>query len=471
MSSRIFNLTSEKLYLAVLTAAIFLAGCSGKEPLQVSPPDPEPAGPELIIEDSDIMLEAIGNTTTAISFTTNVDWSLSISDAGDGTSWLRLETASGPAGEQTVEISAYTTAKTESRTAYLDIIYGDKLKRLFVVQMGADEDENFASYFSPEFAQWLVEKDYLGNAERITSADIALITKIESDERYPIAPDGIELLYNLEVFTYNYPLSEMPNSLDFSQNTKLKILDCSNFKLSSLNLSGCQELTSLACGYNNLTSLDIKNCPNLETLACHSNKELTSLDVSNCRKLKSLSCGGTQITELDLTNCWQLEMFSYEYITGGLKDLDLSGHKHLSYLYCTNNTSLTSIDVSDCPNLEDITVFLNEALTSLDISNCPKLDYAKCYTNCSLTEFNATGCTVLRKLHCHGNKLSSLDLTGSLLKMEELTIYSNPGDEVSKFTIKSEWMTNETIPDMLKIYYPQWEYEGKTIYADFQVVE
>lgn len=119
MSSRIFNLTSEKLYPAVLTAAIFLAGCSEKEPLQVSTPDPEPTGPELIIEDSDIMLEAIGNTTTAISFTTNVDWSLSISDAGDGTSWLRLETASGPAGEQTVEISAYTTAKTESRTAYL----------------------------------------------------------------------------------------------------------------------------------------------------------------------------------------------------------------------------------------------------------------------------------------------------------------------------------------------------------------
>ena len=78
-------------------------------------------------------------------------------------------------------------------------------------------------------------------------------------------------------------------SLDVSGCTTLAELDCQDNRLTSLNVSGCTALTKLDCSRNPLSSLDLLQNSTLTELDCSWNK-LESLDLSACTRLESLSC-------------------------------------------------------------------------------------------------------------------------------------------------------------------------------------
>ena len=70
-------------------------------------------------------------------------------------------------------------------------------------------------------------------------------------------------------------------------------LNCSQERLTSLDVSGCTALTTLDCNNNKLTSLNLSECTRLVTLYCYSNcingKAMTKLvnSLPNRRKKKS----------------------------------------------------------------------------------------------------------------------------------------------------------------------------------------
>ena len=83
--------------------------------------------------------------------------------------------------------------------------------------------------------------------------------------------------------------------------TKLESLDCSNNKLSNLDLSNLTGLGALECYNNKLHSLDLSNNPDAYYLNC-SNNQLDSLDISNLQELSRLDCSYNNLSCLDVSN-------------------------------------------------------------------------------------------------------------------------------------------------------------------------
>ena len=190
--------------------------------------------------------------------------------------------------------------------------------------------------------------------------------------------------------------------------TEITELSCNNNQIKTLNLSKNTKLKYVECERNNLTTLILSGCPELYDLDCSRNPDLTSLDLSKNKKLSNLSC----------YSC-------------GIETLDLTGQPNLNYLFCSNNPLSSMIIKEDVP-LYTLNCS-NTALTSLDVSSfsrlgslscngCSKLKSLKlsssintlnCY-NCNLSSLSIGSCCYLTTLSCYGNKIRTLDISGSI---------------------------------------------------------
>ncbi|MBR1719463.1 MAG: leucine-rich repeat domain-containing protein [Phocaeicola sp.] len=232
----------------------------------------------------------------------------------------------------------------------------------------------------------------------------------------PTVCDEIGFFRNLE--TLNCSNNKI-TSLDVSNNPKLTSLSCSNNQLSSLDVSNNLALTDLYCHYNQLTSLDVTNNTALHRLDCYGNK-LTSLDVSNNTALTRLDCSSNQLTSLDVTNNTALFYLDCDY--NRLTSLDITNNTALHNFYCNYN-QLTTLDISNNSEL----LFLgcdNNQLTSLDVSNNKALKGLDCSNN-QLISLDVTNNTALQEFYCSNTLLTSLVVTNhsSLYKLE---ISNNP---------------------------------------------
>lgn len=114
-------------------------------------------------------------------------------------------------------------------------------------------------------------------------------------------------------------------------------------------------------------------------------KELTNLDISGCKGVTTLYCSNKQLTSLDVSGC-----------------------KGLGSLYCMNN-QLESLDISDCERLMELHCD-NNRLGSLDVSTCENLRYLHCQHN-QLGSLDVSNNVNLSTLYCEHNQINSLDLT------------------------------------------------------------
>ena len=127
---------------------------------------------------------------------------------------------------------------------------------------------------------------------------------------------------------------------------------------------------------------------------------MTSLNVSN--KGISNMKGIEYFTALKELRCW----------ANSFTSLNLNSNTELTYLDCAPNSSLTSLNVSNCSKLQTVycystaltglTITGKPNLTRLDCHNCTSLKYIYCY-NDNLTTLNVTGCTALERLDCYYN--------------------------------------------------------------------
>lgn len=163
------------------------------------------------------------------------------------------------------------------------------------------------------------------------------------------------------------------SSLDLSNNTKLEKLSCNSCALTSLNLKKNKELLELQCWKNTLTSLEISDCTKLTKLDCNNNK-LTKLDLSNKKNLTYLDCCDCEIAgTMDVSSCGSLSILrtSHNPITSIKLNTDI-----LRVTCVLNN--LSELDLSKCPKLTYIMCTRNPKMTSLDITNNRNLAYVDC---------------------------------------------------------------------------------------------
>ena len=165
----------------------------------------------------------------------------------------------------------------------------------------------------------------------------------------------------------------------------LKILYCSDNKLTGLDMSGNPALEQLLCYENNLESLNVTKNKKLSKLNCQHNG-LKELNLKDNENLTDLNCSYNQLTTLDVSKNAKLSIL--ECYNNGMEKLNLGDITNLSWLLCAEN-NLTELDVSKNPYLERLHCRHNK-LRRLVIGK-----------NYSLT-----------MLYLMDNQLTSLDLNG-----------------------------------------------------------
>ena len=242
----------------------------------------------------------------------------------------------------------------------------------------AIDETNFPD---PAFRNYLIETYDFAKDGILTDEEI------KNTKRLYLGIDSIKSLKGIEYFTDLKKLFCFFNEiteLDMSRNTKLTYLDCSNCKITKLNIANNVLLDTLYCENNELTELDISNNTELVYLDCYDNK-LTQLDVSKNTALAQLDFERNQIASIDLSNnIWLEEM----YCSGnGMTKLDVSACERLELLYCYHNkisgqnmdNLISSLPLNDTPTYFDLAVvdFTEEADKEGNVCTKAQVEAAK----------------------------------------------------------------------------------------------
>lgn len=245
-------------------------------------------------------------------------------------------------------------------------------------------------------------------------------------EWYGVSFDEYNNLYDISLYDNNL-VGKIEQK--FPDNVKI-ILECSNNKLTSINITDCTSLYRLYCCYNQLSSLDVSGCTALKILDCYDNN-LSTLNILNCNVLERLFCDSNQLTFLNVSSFSALEDFSIS--DNPLKELDVSYCTalysiHLKNIKSTNlkiiaYESIGVLEFSETPELSSLYIIssslhnldcAHNQLTFINVSECSSLKILECGNN-QLNFLKVSGCAALNMLSCSHNQLTSLDISGTAL--------------------------------------------------------
>ena len=229
-----------------------------------------------------------------------------------------------------------------------------------------------------------------------------------------------------------------------TMDTTFKSFLLENFDLDkdgSISLEEASLITKIDCSDKIIFRLNgIEDLPNLEELIC-SNTRISIIDVSNNPKLKTLICDGTNIRKinvsnnplLEILNCRDVVALDSVILNAGIKKLDIRGHqmdslnfhnnRFLEELYCGGpnlsvlDISMSLVEIVDCSDAQ-LTAFNIEGCTTLrslsidaeglflDLSNCPNLE--ELYV-VSTENLDVSHSPLLKTLHCENSKFIGMD--------------------------------------------------------------
>ena len=203
--------------------------------------------------------------------------------------------------------------------------------------------------------------------------------------------------------------------------------------LEQVTIKGNNKLSSVVLNSNeNLKSVDVSNLPALETLATFYSGKITTINTSNSPNLKAINAtSNSNLTNIaGIEDNILLENFTAPYTK--LKKLDFTHYTKLKEVNIMSSsveeikgladaganlttlqlaqTHISSLDVSQNPNLTSIDLYSVQELTALDVTHNPKLTSLRAPFT-SITELKLTNnpeLVTLKVAHC---KLKKLDIT------------------------------------------------------------
>ena len=243
------------------------------------------------------------------------------------------------------------------------------------------------------------------------------------------------------------------NTLDVSHNLALDVLVCDKNELKTLDVSHNAALTELRCSDNGLKALDVGQCHKLINLNCYDNS-ISSLDISQCPYLvanvllgKTSGSGKTYQHFIDNRSSFLCVPSKTTLITDTVSDSDIpltadnfpddNFRITLSYAFDRNSNGLLSeaeIDVVRSINIDDREIASIEGIekfTNLEVFSC---------VNTRLTTLDLSQNKRLYELDCHGNEISSLDISLCPALMLALGMPQQQKTGYVEYAFKSVWL-------------------------------
>ena len=194
-------------------------------------------------------------------------------------------------------------------------------------------------------------------------------------------------------------------------NTKLNLFALyGNKSLESVDASNMPALTNLQTYYSsNIKTINTTNSPNVSDFNGISNSSLQNfIGLSKQSKLQRFWASGSKIESYDfskMTNLRDVNLASAA--VKEIKGLSAAG-ANLKELQLSN-THVSSLDVSNNPNLTKLDLYNVREMTTVDVTHNPNLTYLRT-TFLPLTTLDLSNNTKLVELSIAHNKLSSLDI-------------------------------------------------------------
>ena len=194
-------------------------------------------------------------------------------------------------------------------------------------------------------------------------------------------------------------------------NTKLNLFALyNNNSLQSVDASNMPALTTLQTYYSpNIQTINTTNSPNLNDFNGLSNGSLQNfIGLSDNSKLQRFWASGSKIESYDfskMTNLSNVNLASAA--VKEIKGLSAAG-ANLKELQLSN-THVSSLDVSNNPNLTKLDLYNVREMTTVDVTHNPNLTYLRT-TFLPLTTLDLSNNTKLVELGIAHNKLSSFDI-------------------------------------------------------------
>ena len=194
-------------------------------------------------------------------------------------------------------------------------------------------------------------------------------------------------------------------------NTKLNLFALyNNNSLQSVDASNMPSLTTLQTYYSpNIQTINTTNSPNLNDFNGLSNGSLQNfIGLSDNSKLQRFWASGSKIESYDfskMTNLSNVNLASAA--VKEIKGLSAAG-ANLKELQLSN-THVSSLDVSNNPNLTKLDLYNVREMTTVDVTHNPNVTYLRT-TFLPLTTLDLANNTKLVELSIAHNKLSSLDI-------------------------------------------------------------
>ena len=200
------------------------------------------------------------------------------------------------------------------------------------------------------------------------------------------------------------------------------------------NFEAYLEANGMGDGIPNNDSVSIANIANVKKLDV-SNQNISDLSgINYFNDLIILVCENNSLTSLDITENPNLEKLNCRY--NQISNIDLSQNTALSTLNLSDN-NFSSINITQNTGLEQLSCEDN-LLTSLDVSNNTSLRYFICGDN-QLTNLDISANPALTYLGCHANQLTSLDVSNNTA----LEVLSFGKNQLSLIDVSNNTSLNE----------------------------
>ena len=383
--------------------------------------------------------------------------------------WIEVDKTQGEAGEETVTFTVSTTNATEeAKTATFNFVCGNEKVPLEITQnqegkLIIDEESKTLSVSNTEQN---VTVQLQTNIEPVTATIEEGVDWIEAvDTRAMIEKEfTFKVLANTEggprEATITFKNADASEQIVIKQAGKeltypavipdkvLKTYIMTNFDTDrdgEISKEEAEAVTVIEMRDTEIASIDgLEYFPNLESVDFYGSR-LLSADFSICPALKSLDVGGSvglstlvlpatleylnvtscsKLKKLDLTVCPELNELGAGY-TGFVVAPDLSKNAKLESV-SFGSIKFSTVDVSNNSELKSIYVG-GDTFNKLDVTKNPKLESLS--VSGIISELNVTQNPLLKSLNFANTKISSIDLTNCPL-LQSISFGGTPVVEI-----------------------------------------